>query len=107
MAKAELGTIGEDTVLILNTTDKDMHMASVASRLLHHKVRHMLICPPVGQGCLCSVGSGLSPTCSIRTPKFLCFKALKLHRSPKLGEYIYQGRQITDGTQLQWGPGVA
>ena len=33
MAKAELGTIGDDTVLVLNTTDKDMHMASVSSRL--------------------------------------------------------------------------
>ena len=33
MAKAEMGTIGEDTVLVMNTTDKDMHMASVSSRL--------------------------------------------------------------------------
>jgi len=33
VAKAELGTIGDDTVLVLNTTDKDMHMASVSSRL--------------------------------------------------------------------------
>jgi hypothetical protein len=30
VAKEGLGTIGEDTVLVLNTTDKDMHMASVS-----------------------------------------------------------------------------